>query len=822
MSADRNTHPATDAAMQKLACAWFDELVDLDQDRQAQAIAALASTQNPEAIALLQRMLQADAHGDAFEKAAQLARETSIMDWAEHDALKSMPTEALNIGGWTLDSELGRGGMGVVYLAHKSMPGFQLQGALKLMRDSHAAGVLLERFMREQRALSRLTHPGIARLFDVGTSERGPYLVMEYIQGQPLLTASYALDLKARLALFLQVCDAVSFAHQRLIVHRDIKPSNVMVTDDGMIKLMDFGIAKLLDDSAGERTRFAPLTPMYSAPEQRLGDATDVRTDVYGLGLVLFEMLCASTALRFSDATNTIVSADFDKPSVRVKQTPNTQSIASGDLQGELDTIVIKATDSDPSKRYGSVEAFSDDIRRWLDGLPIRARPSTPWQRLRKFVRRNRIAVASAASFTAALILMSSYALWQASRAEAARMQAEKSAQVSNDVRQHFVGVLSRAVEQNQLLAPAQLLDLADDLQYAASKQSALAPDSRRALLLTLFPVAGMRQDYPRMQRYVKELEPLMPGANAEETKQFGAFRAILSEDIDKKTNTPDTGAAATSQASSTQATLLVAKAVASVRSGDFVNAEIYANQAQVVAADEKDPMFKMVVRTILAQVQARVGKPKAAINHAQEILVEYRKQGLDASTPFYRKTLEAMLESALLIGDLSLSKHSLEELKRATSNIGPDSQLSLGIYQIRLSLMQHQHAQIDLSEPLKSVCAKESGARCANAHLWLALNDLALGQYAGASMHLQKARIDHVAEVALVETLMLSTEPIDFKTVRDFAGVEPYNVLRLLWVLQSLAEKSGNSALANALKAEVQARAKSLDLSADGIFAKL
>jgi serine/threonine protein kinase len=646
-------------------------------------------------------MLVADLSAKDFEQAAQQARDTCVIDWAEED--KFTPGGADQIGGWQLDSELGRGGMGVVYLAHKIVsdvlpkqnhnesdvlpkqnqndsdvllkpnqndsdvllkqnraPEFQLQGALKLMRDTHAASVLHQRFLREQRALSRLTHEGIARLFDVGNSDRGPYLVMEYIQGEPLLPASYALDLRARLALFLQICDAVSFAHQRLIVHRDIKPSNVMVVNRSQIKLMDFGIAKLLDDSVSERTQFAPLTPMYSAPEQRLGEATDVRTDVYGLGLVLFEMLCASTALRFTDATASTVSADFEKPSLRVKKMPNAHAIASKALQGELDTIVMTATNSDPIKRYQSVEACAEDIRRWLDGMPIRAQPASRWQRLRKFVSRNRLAVASAASFTFALLLVSSYALWQADRAERARLRAERSAQVSYDVRQHFVGMLTRAVEQHQALAPAQLLDLADDLKYATSKQNTLAPESRRALLLTLFPVAGMRQDYPRMQRYMQELVPLMQGASAEETKQFDTYRAMLSHTGATQSNSAQTNALAAPEpaaktgveakpkaqgSASTQAIMMVGKAVAAIRSGDLVNAQRYALQAQTLAANEPDPMFQLAVRTVLVQVQSKIGEPKSAIVIAQDVLAGYQQQGQSAGGPFARKTQEALLE---------------------------------------------------------------------------------------------------------------------------------------------------------------------------------
>jgi serine/threonine protein kinase len=818
MSQMQRTTILLDTQALQLACAWFDELVELDRTEQAQAIARLTQTQNAQAIAQLQRMLAADASGVAFEKAAQQARDACLIQWVAEDRLTPIGTD--QIGGWTLDSELGRGGMGVVYLAHKPMQNFKLQGALKLMHDTHASSVLLDRFSREQQALSRLTHPGIARLFDVGTSARGPYLVMEFVQGEALLSASNRLDLSGRLALFLQICEAVAFAHQRLIIHRDIKPSNVMVVHDGSIKLMDFGIAKLLDDSVGERTKFVPMTPMYSAPEQRLGEATDVRTDVYGLGLLLFEMLCASTALRFTDATGTTVNADFDKPSRRVAQMPNTDAIAARALVGELDTIVMAATNSDPSKRYPSVEALAEDIRRWQNNLPIRAKPSSSWQHLHKFVRRNRLAVLSATVFGIALMSISAFALWQANRAERARLQAVRSAQVSDDVRQHFVGMLTRAVEHTQALTPSQLLDLADDLNYAQRKQSALAPDSRRALLLTLFPVAGMRQDYPRMQRYAKELESLMHGASDEETKAFIAYRAMLTE-----RGTPDLASPVADKpdqavSSSMQATMHVAKAVAAIRAGHLANAQIYAEQAQVFAANESDPLFQLAVRTALTQVQSKIGRPFDAIENAHSVLAGYQQQGVLPNTPFVRKTQEALLESYLLIGDIDLAQRVMDALKTSLDTTVAEDQLLIGIYHIKLSLLQQQGTPLDLKDSLDVVCKKDATALCASAHFWLALNALALAQHESAWAHLKLAEVAHPSEVALVQALFATGHPANVAgTLNKFVGSEPYGALRLLWILQALSQKNGQTELAKTLQQQVHRRARALDLGADAVY---
>src|SRR6185369_16266009 len=236
--------------------------------------------------------------------------------------------------------------------------------AIKLLRPDVESQQLRERFLKERQILASLQHPGIARLLDAGeTSDRTPYLVMDYVDGVQIDVRARQLDLRATLDLFLRVCDAVSHAHHRLIIHRDLKPSNILVDASGQPKLLDFGIAKLLDDS-GNRTLTIErvLTPNYASPEQIGGNAESTATDIYSLGAVLHRILKGHT--------------------------PNEPAGSITNLPADLESILRKALRTEPDERYSSVEAFADDIRAFLDWRPVQARSGDTWYRTRKFLRR--------------------------------------------------------------------------------------------------------------------------------------------------------------------------------------------------------------------------------------------------------------------------------------------------------------------------------------------------------------------------------------------------------------------------------------------------
>ncbi|MEZ5400659.1 MAG: serine/threonine-protein kinase [Bryobacteraceae bacterium] len=335
------------------------------------------------------------------------------------------------IGPYRILEELGRGGMGAVYLAVRDDDEFQQQVAIKLVKRGMDTDYVLERFRYERQILAFLNHPNIARLLDGGsTSEGRPFFVMEYVKGRPILQYSRdkRLDLRQRVELFLDVCAAVSHAHANLVVHRDLKPSNIMITEEGTPKLLDFGIAKLITPShAGislppTNSALRPFTPDYASPEQVMGDRITTATDVYSLGAVLYELLTGKRPHVFQSTS----SAEIERVICRVEPERPSSAYPHPDLRGDLDNIMLKALDKDPSRRYATVEQFSADLRRFLGGQPVTARPDTFFYRASKFVRRNRGAVMAGAMVTAALVAGLAATIWQATIAGQQRDLAER------------------------------------------------------------------------------------------------------------------------------------------------------------------------------------------------------------------------------------------------------------------------------------------------------------------------------------------------------------------------------------------------------------
>jgi eukaryotic-like serine/threonine-protein kinase len=364
------------------------------------------------------------------------------------------------IGPYRIVRELGRGGMGTVYLAERADGQFDQRVALKLIRGGAASDDLVRRFLHERQILARLEHPNVARLLDGGLTPDGqPYFAMEFIDGEPITTycTRNGLTIEERLRLFRAAADAVAYAHRNLVVHRDLKPSNVLVTRDGQVKLLDFGIAKLLEDSEEgptlTRSGLYLLTPEYAAPEQVRGSTITTATDVYTLGAVLYELLSGQRAHRFDTHTpaelaRVICEQEPVPPSTAVTSakadttasgiTMSTADRAQAEprrlrrrLHGDLDNIVMKALRKEPERRYASVDALLEDIARYESGLPVKARRDSVGYRGSKFVRRNRAAVAAAV--VVALSLVGGIASSQR-QARVAALESAKAEQVKNFV----------------------------------------------------------------------------------------------------------------------------------------------------------------------------------------------------------------------------------------------------------------------------------------------------------------------------------------------------------------------------------------------------
>jgi eukaryotic-like serine/threonine-protein kinase len=326
---------------------------------------------------------------------------------------------------YRLLSQLGEGGMGIVCLAERIDGQFEQQVAIKLAKQGLSSEEARRRFLQERQILARLDHPAIARLLDGGVTDEGvPYFVMERVEGQPVTTscATRLLPIDARLRLFLEICGAVQYAHRNLIVHRDLKPSNILVDDEGRVKLLDFGIAKLLGDTESSPesplTIVRALTPEYAAPEQVSGGPISTSTDVYSLGVVLYELLAGIRPYIAADGS----VRELERAILEQEPAPPSTRVASGDvrrrLKGDLDRIVLKALQKSPERRYQSAEAFARDVRRHLEGLPVSARGDALSYRARKFLGRHLIGVGAAVLLVLTLTGGLVATTWEARRAE--------------------------------------------------------------------------------------------------------------------------------------------------------------------------------------------------------------------------------------------------------------------------------------------------------------------------------------------------------------------------------------------------------------------
>lgn len=404
------------------------------------------------------------------------------------------------IGNYRLLRQIGEGGMSRVYLAVHADDRYRKPVALKLLKRGMDTDLIVRRFRYEGELLAGLNHPNIAKLLAGGTTDDGlPYFVMEYVEGLPLneYCQTHKLDIKARLWLFAQICRAVQHAHQNLVVHRDLKPGNILITAEGVPKLLDFGIAKLLAPEAPwhspEPTSLGlcPMTPGYASPEQACGEAVTTASDVYSLGVLLYELLTEQRPYDVKShlphevarvicqaepvPPSSVIDVQQADPGDQCKATKSPQEQAhklKRALAGDIDAIVLKALSKEPERRYASAEQFAGDIERHLKGQPVRARKPSLGYRATRFVRRYRVAVGIALAFTLMLMVSTAFSLWQASKAQKALDQ------VVEVFRSYVVDANKRIEKQpGSLLARKQLLE--SSLDYLNRLPVEIAQDFR-------------------------------------------------------------------------------------------------------------------------------------------------------------------------------------------------------------------------------------------------------------------------------------------------------------------------------------------------------
>jgi len=392
---------------------WLDEACAGDPDLHREVSSLLASTSD--ASASIREVLAAEANSYTSDaRTAVVGR---------------------RLGPYRLGGLLGEGGMGAVYLAERDDAQFAKQVAIKILPHAIGSPQAIARFRDERQILAALEHRNIVRLLDGGSTNDGlPFLVMEYIEGRPItvFAREHGLSIRARVQLVRAVCAALQYAHQNLIIHRDVKPSNILVEEDGTPKLVDFGIAKLLapvsafEREARTRTGHALFTPEYASPEQVRGEAVSTATDVYSVGAVLYELVTGQPPHRTTgdvlESIRVICDVDPVRPSVAAP------SERRREIADDLDNIILKALHKEPGRRYRAIEQFSEDLGRFLEGLPVNARVATLGYRARKFARRNKAAVLATSLVMLALVAASVISFRQAARADAQALRAEDAA----------------------------------------------------------------------------------------------------------------------------------------------------------------------------------------------------------------------------------------------------------------------------------------------------------------------------------------------------------------------------------------------------------
>lgn len=369
------------------------------------------------------------------------------------------------IGNYLIDGEAGVGGMGLVYSGKRNDKEFEQKVAIKILKHGISSDYLLKRFQIERQTLANLQHPNIARLMDGGRTNDGlPYLIMEFIDGTPITQycSEKKLTIEQSLNLFRLVCSAVQYAHQNLIVHRDLKPGNILVTKDGTPKLLDFGIAKLIDEDLSDmgdgltKTGMWHLTPEYASPEQIKGEKITTASDIYSLGVLLYQMLTGVQPYKITNNSPSYISKIITeekiiKPSEKVYERTDEEGRQfvsdklSSKLKGDLDNIVSKAMHKDPLRRYASVEQFSEDIRRHLTGLPVIAQKDTAGYRLNKFIKRHKVGFITSVGFVLFLIISLVAIYWQAQIASKERDNAKLEALKVETVNKFLQDMLSAA-----------------------------------------------------------------------------------------------------------------------------------------------------------------------------------------------------------------------------------------------------------------------------------------------------------------------------------------------------------------------------------------
>ncbi len=661
----------SDARWQRLQ-ALFDALLE----QPAATHEAWLATNEPDAALAAEALALVRAHLDDEDTDSLTARIGS----AAGEALRE-PAKGLRLGPYVLLEEIGSGGMGTVFLAERVDAEFDHRVAIKIIRGI-ATNDASQRLRRERQILADLSHPNIARLLDGGTSEAGqPYLVMEYIDGSSITEHVRAASMPRakRLRLVQQVCRAVHYAHQRLVIHRDLKPANVLVRADGAPVLLDFGIAKLLDANASgqhqTQTGMPWFTPAYASPEQRTGQPVSTATDIYSLGALLFELI--TDEVPRPDAEGRIA-----EPSTRRTR----DGVRGGDR--ELDIIVGKATHPEPDRRYASAEALANDIERYLRGRPIQAAPDSVGYRMAKFVRRH--AWATAAMLV--LVALAGVFVWRLAaeneRAWRAEQLAQRESAAATRVVDYLVGLFDAASPEKagaRPISPAELVDLGvRDLAEQLDEQ----PMARARLYTALGEIYAKIGQTEKGIATIERAIELQRGSGDEialarslalygnmlnTSNRFGQAVEVLDEGIALQEQRGDADPAV-------MAEMLTSVSLARGRIGQLVAAISDAERALAAAAKagDKASMLRGEANNALSEAYLRNGDNARAIEIARRNVAELEATGPESTLLSARTYLAAVLAEEGLFGEAETLLRGVLAQRLRTLDTGSDWVISL------------------------------------------------------------------------------------------------------------------------------------------------
>lgn len=514
-----------DPALWRRAEALFGEIADLPAERRAARLDQACGDDNA-----LRDLVETLLEGDRLEDRVAPALERAAADVGVDQESVWLGRA---VGAYTLTGKIAAGGMGVVYRGRRSDASYDQEVAVKLLTSSLVTGELRRRLLVERQILANLNHPNICRLLDGGETDEGvPFLVMELIEGEPITEwcDHQGLGVRERVALGRQVCEAVQFAHRNLVVHRDIKPGNILVTADGVPKLLDFGIAKLLDPVAdsGHTTvaGFRMLSPRYASPEQVLGGAVTTASDTYSLGLLLFEMLCGSDPFGRDESSETggrMPMPDFEhpaRPTRRLAQRDDAESIArrrdatvaglARSLKGDLETILAKALRNEPERRYQTARELADELDRYLDARPVLARPPTAGYLVSRFWRRHKGASIAAAVAVFAMLAGTTAATVGFIQARESERVAAAEARNAEAISGFLLSLFEESDPEVSVGEPRSVRELLDIGMERADRELAASPLALASVKETMSEVYKSLSEFDVAQRLNEEAYALV------------------------------------------------------------------------------------------------------------------------------------------------------------------------------------------------------------------------------------------------------------------------------------------------------------------------